>query len=151
MQRTFPVVPNDNEAALFYDEFTYLIASIIGYLAYIIAGLSLLLFVVGIFARKIIGVEMMGVIQISYLSLLCLDSMNPCFKMLANIWFVNGFNYFSLTKNYLTDVNSPIQIKGIFLYSRFMENYNFTMLLILIPYLISLVCLILSVTLYSKD
>jgi hypothetical protein len=62
---------------------------------------------------------MMAVIQISYLSLFTLSNMNPCFNALSNIWFVNGFNYFSFSKGLLKDQLSPIQAKGINLYSRF--------------------------------
>ena len=105
-----------------------------------------------IFTRKLVGVEMMGVIQISFLSLLTLSSMNPNFEALTNIWFVNGFNYFHTSpKGYLKDVHSPLSVKGVSLYSRFAENYNLTFLLIVLPYLAALVCLILEKTVYREN
>ena len=95
---------------------------------------------------------MMGVIQISFLSLLTLPSLNPNFEALFTIWFVNGFNYFSLSsKSHLKDIYTPLQVKGVSLFSRFTENYNITFALILIPYLISLICFILSKTAYKQD
>lgn len=63
---------------------------------------------------------MIAVVQISYLSLMSLSSMNPCFKALTNVWFINGFSYFSLSKGYLMDLYTPLQVKGVHLYSRFL-------------------------------
>lgn len=94
---------------------------------------------------------MVAVVQISYLSLLTLTSLNPSFKALSNMWFVNGFSYFSLSKDHLKDAFSPLQVKGLCLYSRFTENYNFTLLLIILPNLASLVCFILAKTLYKSN
>ena len=149
--RSFPVLPSDNEVAIYYDANSYGMSRMVSILAYIIAGLSLFFFLLGIFARKLVSIEMVAVVQISYLSLLTLPSLNPSFKALTNMWFVNGFSYFSLSKNYLKDTFSPLQAKGVFLYSRFTENYNFTLLLILLPYLLSLISYILSKTLYRKN
>jgi hypothetical protein len=86
----------------------------------------------------------MQVIQIVYLSLFALDDLNPCFTALKNMWFVNGFSYYSLTKDHLIDPHTPNKIKSLRFYSRFMENYNLTFLLILIPYFASFVCYIIS-------
>lgn len=46
---------------------------------------------------------MVGVLQVSCIGLIGLSWMNPCFKMLEKLEFINGFNYFSLTKEYLMD------------------------------------------------
>lgn len=77
--------------------------------------------------------------------------MNPCFKALSNIWFVNGFNYFHMSKKYILDVSLPIQFKGIGLFARFTENYNFTAIIIILPYLFSLILSILSKTIYKSN
>jgi hypothetical protein len=75
-QSPIPIVPTDNEAAFFYDDSTYAQAKLVNILAQVIAACSLFLFFVGIFARKVVGVELMAVVQISFLSLsqLCLRS-----------------------------------------------------------------------------
>lgn len=150
-ERTFPVVPTDNEAALFYDQSVYDMADIVSVISYGVGSLYLFTFLLGVFARKLIGVETMAVIQITYLSLLTLSSMNPCLRALANIWFVNGFNFFSLSKGHLLDPHTPLSVKGIYLYSRFFENYNFTFLLIIVPYIVSIICFLLSNTVFKKD
>jgi hypothetical protein len=92
----------------------------------------------------------MAVIQISYLSLITLSSINPCFNALSNIWFVNGFNYFSLFKGHLRDSDTPLEVKGINLYSRFLKNYNLTILLMLTPFLVGLICLIISMVIQKS-
>lgn len=97
MARSFQVVPNDNEMALFYDPAVYSLANVTNILALLVAGSSLLVFFLGIFAGKFVGLEMRGVVQISFLSLFTLPILNPCFNSLANIWFVNGFNFFLLS------------------------------------------------------
>lgn len=137
---------------MFYDEGTYGRSKAITFLAEVIAGCYLLFYLLAVFMRKLVGIEMMGVIQISFLSLLTLPSLNPNFEALFTIWFVNGFNYFSLSsKSHLKDIYTPLQVKGVSLFSRFTENYNITFALILIPYLISLICFILSKTAYKQD
>lgn len=62
---------------------------------------------------------MIAVVQITYLSLITLSKLNPCFKALNNIWFVHGFNYFHSFKKYLMDSSLPIQFKGIGLFAKF--------------------------------
>lgn len=56
VSKTFQIVPNDNEAALFYDQNVYERAQIISYLAYGIAAAYLLFFIIGLFAGKLVGV-----------------------------------------------------------------------------------------------
>lgn len=102
------------------------------------------------FAGKLIGLEMMAVMQMSYMSLMTLSSMNPCFKALSKLEFVNGFNYFSLSKQYLLDQDTPASVKGLKLSSLFIQNYNFTILFLFCTYLISLITLILSKTKYKS-
>ena len=93
--------------AIFYDNSVYQLAQISEIIGYIVASSSLFFFLLGIFVDKLVGVEMMAVIQITHLSLLTLDNLNPIFKTLANVWFVNGFNLFSISKSYLLDPYTP--------------------------------------------
>lgn len=119
-------------------------ANITNVMSFVVGGLSLLVFIVGIFGYKLIGIQMMGVIQISYLSLISLSPVNPSFKALSNLWLVNGVNYFYFTKEYLKDVHSPVQAKSMFMSSQFIKNYNLTMIIILTPIAIGLSYMILS-------
>ena len=59
----------------------------------------------------------MAVLQITFFSLITLSQMNPCFSALSYLWLVNGYN--SLNHNNILDSLSPIQIKGIKMFSRF--------------------------------
>lgn len=141
------MVPTDNEAALSYDPSAYTKSQLVSILSKSISAFSLLFFLLAIFARKLVGIELMAVIQVCHLSLVVLQSMNPCFAALTDIWFVHGLNYFNLaSKGYLRDSYTPLQVKGISLYSRFTENYNFTFFLIFLPLLVSLICHILCKT-----
>lgn len=63
-----------------------------------VVGVGLLMFFVGMITSKIVGVEMMAVLQVSYLAIITIPAMNPCMNALTNISFVNGYNYFEPTK-----------------------------------------------------
>lgn len=86
----------------------------------------------------------MAVIQIAFFSLITLSELNPCFAALSSLHFVNGYN--SLNKNHLNDTLTPIPPKGIFLFSRFLDNFNFTAAIIVIPLFVALIAFILSKT-----
>lgn len=145
LYKSFSVVPKDNEAALYYNDDTYKMANVISLLSVIIGAAYILFFIIGMFSLKLIGIEMMGVIQISYLSLMCLTQMNPCFKALTNIWFVNGFSYFNMDKTIIYGQTLPGQILSLHLYPLFFQNYNLTAVLIFLPLIISLILLVLSI------
>lgn len=70
----------------------YQIAGAVKIVGIIAVSFAILFFLLGIIAGKIIGIEMMAVIQLSYLSLLSLRSLNPSLNMLSQLFFVNGFN-----------------------------------------------------------
>ena len=77
--------------------------------------------------------------------------MNPCFEALTSLWLVNGYNDIS-PKEILQDSLTPEQPKGVYLFSLFLENYNLTLVLVLIPLTVALVAFILSKTvLKSKE
>lgn len=143
------ITPDDNEGAYFYPDQVYQLQGVVQKLAMAIALLSLTFFVIGIISAKMVGIEMMAVVQISFFSLVSLSQLNPCFAALSNLLFANGYN--SLHHNHLQDQLTPIQPKGIQLFSRFTENFNFTLALVLIPVLVALVCFILSKTAFKNN
>jgi hypothetical protein len=63
---------------------------------------SLGVFALGLISGKMIGVEMMAVVQIAFFSLMSLSQMNPCFSALSSLRFVNGYNQLNQS-NYLLD------------------------------------------------
>lgn len=143
------VTPDDNEGAYFYDNSTYKMAGIISTLCTAISAMAGLFFLVGLISGKMVGVEMMAVVQISFFSLVTLSQLNPCFAALSSLKLVNGYN--SLNHNHLADQLTPTNPKGIFLFSRFTENFNFTAAIILVPLLVALVAFILSKTALKEN
>lgn len=91
----------------------------------------------------------MGVMQISFFSLMTLSQVNPVFAALSSLRFINGYN--SLSNNHLADPLTPTSPKGIFMFSRFTENFNFTLAIILLPLLIALISFILSKTAFKNN
>ena len=69
--------------AYLYDDSVYQTAGIVKIIAGLAFGLGMIFFFLGIAAGKIIGIEMMAVIQISYLSLLSLNSLNPSLNLIS--------------------------------------------------------------------
>lgn len=91
----------DNEGAYFYDEQTYNIANIISLLCTAASAIGLTFFLIGMIYGKMIAVEMMAVLQVSFLSLLNLTQVNPCFAALSSLRLANGFNLIVTSKDYL--------------------------------------------------
>ena len=116
VKKNFLIETSDNEATLVYDSETYELAKSIGIFASIIGYFYIALFVIGLFSVKLIGVQSMAIIQISYLSLMTLRAVNPTFKALTAIWFVNGPNYFNIILRSLTNIQIPMQLKAANLY-----------------------------------
>jgi hypothetical protein len=56
-------------------------------------GLALIGFVASLFTTgKFIGVEMLGVVQASFIGLIVVDQMTPGLSSLSGMMFVNGVN-----------------------------------------------------------
>ena len=125
-------------------------AKIISMVSTGISAVAAVFCVLGLISGKMIGVEMMAVVQISFISLITLSQVNPCFAALSSLKLVNGYNSLNQS-NYLEDPLTPTSPKGIFLYSRFTENFNFTLAIVLIPLLVALVCFILSKTALKEN
>ncbi len=96
----FAIVPDDNSGAYYYDQSIYTIASVIDILALIIATVGFVIFLASLIVGKLVGVEMMGVLQLCYISLMTLSSTNPCLTALRSLWISNGFNM-GMYKNYI--------------------------------------------------
>ena len=92
---TFVVSPDDNEAAFFYDDSTYKTADIIAKASTGISVAAAAFTALALVSGKMIGVEMMAVVQISFFSLITLSQLNPCFAALASLRLINGYNSLS--------------------------------------------------------
>ena len=92
----------------------------------------------------------MAVVQISFFSLVTLTQMNPCFAALTSLKLINGYNSLN-HRDHLEDPFTPTSPKGIFLFSRCTENFNFTLIIIIVPLLVALTCFILSKTVLKEN
>lgn len=103
------------------------------------------MFLIGIVSAKVVGVEMMAVLQISFFGLVTLSEVNPCFAALSPLVMSNGYNKNLIdNKNYIDDINTPIKIKGIMQYSQYVLNTNLSLVLILIPLILALIFFVAS-------
>lgn len=58
----------------------------------IIAGSSLFFFILGLISGKMIGVDLMSVVQVSFFSLMTMVGLNPTFAALRSLQLANGYN-----------------------------------------------------------
>jgi hypothetical protein len=137
------IVPYDNEVAYVYDDATYLAANAVKGIAITAFVIGFLFFLISIAAGKIIGIEMMAVIQISYLSLISLTSLNPALNLVSELYFVNGYNNLYYNKEFLSQPELT-KVRGITLFPHFIENYSFTMVLVFIPLLLALIAFLMT-------
>ena len=72
-------VASNNLSLEYYEEGSYTLGNIIGYLALLVAGLSLLLFALGYFGSKLQSLEAVAVVQVAALLLMTLENMGPTY------------------------------------------------------------------------
>lgn len=86
-----------------------------------IVALAGVLFIAGVIFGKMIAVETMAVVQITFFALLSLNQMNPSFAYLNSLKYANGYNSLFTNSNdtHLEDGLTSTNAKGIFLFSRF--------------------------------
>jgi hypothetical protein len=88
---------------------------------------------------------MMAVLQLSVLSILSLGWLNPSFAILKGAILTNGFNKIDDNDPFM-DFNSSMSVKGMEMFSRFLENYNIASFTIILPLLVGFIMFILSKT-----
>lgn len=74
-----------------YDQEEMLSKIIIG-----LVSVNFIIYLVGLFASKIIVTEMIGVLQIAYFGTFMLNFGDPLVVSLTNLKYANGFNYLFL-------------------------------------------------------
>lgn len=139
---TFVVDPDNNLAAVYNSPEVYANASMYEKLAMVVMYLSLLVFGAGVVVAKFIGVEMMGVIQVSYIGLMIVNYLNPVLAPFSKISFVNGFNDMFSTGS--ASGAMPNRITALNYYGELARNLNYTTFLLVLPLLVSLVLYLVS-------
>lgn len=140
----------DNSGLYIYTEQTYDLAAIIAAISIVLPVLAWIFFIIGLFAGKMVAVEMFAVFQIASFGLIVVKDMNPTLNALKNLFISNGFNKFAIIDAYsLSEV--PQQLKGLGLDHQFMNNFNISLLFVSIPLLIGLTTFVLSKTIFKDN
>lgn len=106
---------------------------------------------------KFIGVEMVGVVQASYIGLMVVKKIQPVMEPLMRMGFVNGVNTLlsDQRRRLVTDgtvVNGvvPVNVAALEYDSQMAYSFNYTVILLLLPPLMSLIFFIASKITKSK-
>jgi hypothetical protein len=82
----------DSSPSESYPGYVKALEKLISAVGTVLVALSFALLALGLIAGKMIGVEMMAVLQIAYFALMPLSDLNPCFSALTSLRYVNGYN-----------------------------------------------------------
>lgn len=94
---------------------------IVGLISDVVQYFYLAAFVVSLFTVKLIGIEMVSLIQLTFYSLIPLDTISVMFKGLYEMAYVSGFN---LNLQGLKEVPVSFHYSNLNLKSNFLSNFN---------------------------
>lgn len=144
----FAVDPNNNLAAVYYDDTVYDSVATVEKLAYATAGLGYAGCLAGLFVGRFISVEMIGVVQVAFVGLIVLDYMQPLLAPLARIGFVNGVNSLFADQKQSLYADGTLAVGGVprnvaaLSYdSQMAYSLNYSVALLLLPPLVALALL----------
>ena len=143
---SFIVNPQNNLAAESLDPDTYSRVRMFEILWQILLYLSLAGMLLSLFTAKFIGVEMIGVVQVAFLGLMIIDYLQPLVAPMTKMFPINGLNtaFLNSSANNLPNRASALQYGASFAY-----NFNFSLILLYLPPIVSLAVFISS--LIRKD
>lgn len=141
---SLPYATNNNLALKAYSDEVYSMLPMMTILSYLLMGLALGGFFFGlIFSSKLMGVEMMMVVQIAYLGLITIDKLESLLYPLINLWPVNGYNRLNLADK--ADSQIPARIALPDYKSYFLANFNLDIVVMMLPFVVGL-----AVYLYAR-
>lgn len=126
----------NNAGSYHYSNSVYSLAQTVSVISTSVACLALIMMLFSLLGAKVIGVEMMAVLQISFFGLVTASKMNPCIHALKNLSLVNGFN--SIIMNGAGNDNFPHSFSALSLFPQFWENFNLSWIIIIIPFFVGL-------------
>lgn len=88
----FTVEPTNNEAAVYYSNSTYETKNSTDGTMQTAQGLALGSMGVGLIITKTLSLELISVLQTSYLNLASVDNLNPVESSMYNLKYINGYN-----------------------------------------------------------
>lgn len=100
----------------------------------ILSGIALFIFILGFFKGKIIALELIAVFQLSYLSLLSLNRLSPVFYSLIGLSLSCGYTINIFSSKTVSNHHNMLGLR-----IQFFDNYNTSIVFVLLPLLVSLV------------
>jgi hypothetical protein len=107
-------------------------------------GLSVAALAVSLLAllgTKLVGLEMVAVFQVAFLSLLSLDDMTPLMDALGGLQYSVGYNRLS---SYNPNQRLDPEFIAVEFNESFLQNYNLTFLMVVLPLVAALIFKVLS-------
>lgn len=95
----------------------------------IVAGLALIVYVIGLLSSKIAASEMIGIVQIAYIGLFIVNHSDPLINSLNNLEMANGINNLIDT----TQQNTPNRIFSTGYTSSALSNLNIMLFVLILP------------------
>lgn len=129
-------MPNSNEEQfIYFDSSKLLIAKILNLSALLIVSIAWISLLLGLFLRKLAGIEAIMTIQFIYLSILWLNSpMSIPFTKLFLFKYSSGFYYpFFGSSTDFTSIEAPFASQFSLSINNLANNFNFMFILQLIP------------------
>lgn len=113
--------------------------------------LALVGLLLSLISRKYIGVEMMGVVQISCLAIVLIEYWSPSMSPLSKMKEVNGFNVALDSQRVEMLTGASRQLCGIDIGANFVYSFNISTVILMLPYLAALIFCILARTWKSRS
>lgn len=117
----FTINPTNNLPAVYYEDTTFNDVKRMDQAFKASVYASYGIFAMGLLTDKVIGVELMGVLQLAYLSVSNLNFVQPLLSPLMNLSMVNGYNMELMSRS---TSNLPNRIREIGYNEDFLNNVN---------------------------
>lgn len=141
----FDVNPNNNVPAVFYDTPLYDEANTIGILSMVVAGLGLVGFLLGLYMSKFIGVELTGVVQLSFIALMSLELMHPLIAPLSQLTLSSGINSaYAANRTNLLSSMFPARYQALGYGQDMAYSFNYMVAVLVLPFVVALALYIAS-------
>lgn len=112
------------------------------FMAKVVVYLALAMFVVSLFTAKSIGIEMIGVVQVAFIGLMTIVELPPMLSALSTMIQANGYNSaFDSASSKQT-----LPIPSLEYHASLVHNLNYTLAILILPLVISLVLYIIIKT-----
>lgn len=134
----------NNLAVNYYSQSVYDQVSVVGILATVIAFTGLVVCVIGMVRGKVVSVELVFTLQLSYFGLAQVTYSDPLFYLMKNLKYVNGFNLPTLFEKLIGPQPNqrPMNLVNMDVYPYLIENLNFMLVIPLAMGLAGLVMLL---------